>query len=185
MKICRKCKQDKEVEEFSKDKSSSDGRCSMCKQCTNTYKKSIRTRARELQALKMQDSTYREYIRTRDREWRRNNPILHLYRGAKKRAKEKGLEFNIEHSDVVITTHCPILGVEFVQGVKGDYQKSYSLDRIDSSKGYIKGNVRVISMRANTMKNNATYEELMAFALNIKTYMDEIVRSPSKDGVSE
>lgn len=37
---------------------------------------------------------------------------------------------------------------------------SPSLDRLDSSKGYVKGNVRVISKRANQLKNNATVEEM-------------------------
>jgi hypothetical protein len=43
------------------------------------------------------------------------------------------------------------------------------LDRIDNNEGYVKGNVAVISFRANTLKNNATAEELRAIA----DYMDE------------
>lgn len=39
-----------------------------------------------------------------------------------------------------------------------------SLDRIDNSKGYVRGNVMVISLRANAIKNNATAEELTAVA---------------------
>lgn len=34
-----------------------------------------------------------------------------------------------------------------------------SLDRIDSDKGYTRDNTRVISNRANTLKNNMTLEE--------------------------
>jgi hypothetical protein len=37
---------------------------------------------------------------------------------------------------------------------------SPTLDRIDNAKGYVKGNVCVISKKANTMKNNATPEEV-------------------------
>lgn len=39
-----------------------------------------------------------------------------------------------------------------------------SLDRWDSSKGYVPGNVFVISYRANTLKNSATYEEILKVA---------------------
>lgn len=45
-----------------------------------------------------------------------------------------------------------------------------SVDRIDSGKGYIKGNVWVISRKANVMKNNATFKELKEFAEWVKTF---------------
>jgi hypothetical protein len=76
---------------------------------------------------------------------------LRLFSAAKARAKAKDREFNIELSDIVIPTCCPVLGLSM---------KSPSLDRIDSSKGYVKGNVRVISKRANQLKSNATVEEM-------------------------
>lgn len=52
--------------------------------------------------------------------------------------------------------------MHYHRGVKQD--DSYSLDRIDSSKGYIKGNVWVISLRANRIKNDSTPDELRLIA---------------------
>jgi uncharacterized protein YfkK (UPF0435 family) len=79
---------------------------------------------------------------------------------AKMRAKAKGLPFNLELSDIIIPEVCPVLGIP-IRGAadRFDYQ-SASLDRLIPKLGYVKGNVNVISMRANTVKNNSTYEEL-------------------------
>jgi hypothetical protein len=52
--------------------------------------------------------------------------------------------------------------LEYHRGVKQD--NSYSLDRIDSSKGYVKGNIWVISLRANRIKNDSTPQELRLIA---------------------
>jgi hypothetical protein len=86
--------------------------------------------------------------------WVRNNPEKRMLARAKYRAKQKGLEFNIDISDINIPEVCPVMGIPLVvkSGVPGPAKNSPSLDRIDNSKGYIKGNVRVISAAANTQK---------------------------------
>ena len=83
-----------------------------------------------------------------------------LYNTAKKRAKKLKREFTIDVSDVVIPEYCPCLGVPLEKHT--DYAPS--LDRIDPSKGYVKGNVWVISVKANRIKNDATPAELTAVA---------------------
>ena len=118
----------------------------------------------------MSDVNYREKVKGRDRAWRRDNPVLHLYRGAKARAKRNNLEFSISREDIIIPDVCPLLEIKFIPGTKGDYKNSYSLDRIDPTKGYIKGNIKVISSMANTMKSDATKEELLIFSKNIQIY---------------
>ena len=50
---------------------------------------------------------------------------------------------------------------------------SPSLDRIDSTKGYVPGNVWVISNKANRMKSNAAAEELIIFAKSVLDYWDK------------
>lgn len=84
-------------------------------------------------------------------QYQKTSKQYRLWCSARARANTKGREFNIEVSDVVIPKVCPVLGIPM---------KSPSIDRIDSAKGYVKGNIRVISNRANTLKNNATVEEL-------------------------
>jgi len=58
---------------------------------------------------------------------------------------------------------CPITGVKLQ--LKQSYNKNYqaSLDRIDSSKGYIKGNVRYTSVSVNWLKSNLNDVHLKEF----------------------
>ena len=92
---------------------------------------------------------------------------------ARARAKKYGWDFNIEESDIVIPTHCPLLGIELyiAEGRKTVKDNSASLDRIDPTKGYVKGNILVISNKANTMKSNATPQELLKLATNLIKYI--------------
>lgn len=80
---------------------------------------------------------------------------------AKARAKARGVVFDIAHGDIIWNTHCPVLGLELVLNNPGHggAHNSPSIDRIDNSLGYVKGNVRIISNRANKLKNNMSKEE--------------------------
>jgi len=101
------------------------------------------------------------------RELRRANPARTMLVNAKYRAKQSGLDFDLEISDISIPELCPVLHVPLVVGKRDHYNPS--LDRIDNSKGYVKGNVQVISYKANAMKNSATREELLKFAYWVTT----------------
>jgi hypothetical protein len=101
-----------------------------------------------------------KWSRQNYRKTKKSNPEKHLFYAAKRRAKDNGLEFNIELSDIIIPKTCPILNTELVIGDRNSKKNSPSLDRVDSSKGYVKGNVRVISMKANAAKSNLSQEDI-------------------------
>jgi len=84
-----------------------------------------------------------------------------MIHNARRRAKEKGLVCTITEKDIPIPQFCPVLGIPLVFGIgtRVATANSPTIDRIDPTKGYIPGNVRVISYRANMLKNNMTYEE--------------------------
>jgi hypothetical protein len=92
------------------------------------------------------------------------NPERVLWQSAKERAAKYNLEFTINVDDIVIPQHCGILGIPLVKGRNKPIANSPSLDRIDCNLGYTKENIQVISFKANTMKSNATKEDLIIFA---------------------
>lgn len=98
------------------------------------------------------------------------NEASAMWSRAKYRAAHKGREFTITKEDIVIPERCPLLGIPLVchRGKGSQQGNSPSLDRKDPEKGYIKGNVWVISNRANTLKNDATIKELKMLVENLE-----------------
>jgi len=85
-----------------------------------------------------------------------------VFSQAKHRAKKSGMDFCIEHEDIDLPTHCPALGTKLDylrQNEVYTLETSPSLDRVNNNLGYVKGNVRVISLKANLLKKNGTLEE--------------------------
>lgn len=117
---------------------------------------------------------HRDEHKARLRKDREDNPALFMWYSAKSRAREKNLPFNIEISDVVIPPNCPIFGTPLVIGTgsgPGSNPNSPSLDRVIPSLGYVKGNIVVMSMRANAIKQNATAEEILAVGEFVKNFL--------------
>jgi len=177
-KVCNICKEEKDFEEFPKRSDRKSGCYGYCKICYNTRKKRERaaksSEYRETRIAWIENN--RDKCREADRKWyynnqqkkldykrnwNRANPERSILRNAKYRAKGLGLEFNLELSDIVIPDRCPALRIKIEGAAKGQPKDaSPSLDRIDNSKGYIKGNVAVISYKANRLKGDATISEL-------------------------
>lgn len=87
----------------------------------------------------------------------------------------QGFNFNLTIDDIKIPKYCPYLNIELSTDPK-DYEcPNYATaDRIDSSKGYVKGNVQIISMKANKMKSIASQEQLLQFSTNALKLIENI-----------
>lgn len=86
-------------------------------------------------------------------------PQYTMYYDARKRAVKLGLPFDIQPDDVLVPEVCPVLGARLGCGGR---ENSPTLDRLIPQLGYVRGNVRVISFRANRLKSDASPEELQA-----------------------
>lgn len=86
-----------------------------------------------------------------------------MWKRAKTRALRKGLPFDIGPADCRAPPQCPVFGA-FKLGSGDRFGMVPSLDRITPERGYVSGNVIVISSLANTIKNCWTREQLRAVA---------------------
>ena len=138
-KICEECNQSLNLNKFSLiDKwNSNSGTKNTCKKCS--------ARIRQVQKL--------------NKDWKEDAAKL-LYKNIKSRCKQTGREFSIDLEDIIIPEKCPVFGFDLKREDKKTWMFAPSVDRIDSSKGYIKGNITVVSRRANILKRDATVEEL-------------------------
>lgn len=179
---CSMCKCYKSKDNFSKSARYSRGYDYRCKDCNK--KRALEYHIDNKEALLTKWKTKRKN-RSEKEKFKESEKLKKHYREhyikimvmrARERARTNNLECDLDESDIVLPEVCPLLGVPFIYGDANNKWYTYSLDRIDSTKGYTKDNVQVITYLANTMKNKASKKELITFAKNIiKLLGDDIV----------
>ena len=125
------------------------------------YKRKERIKSRKRMAASRRNDP--EKHRVANRAWaartREKNPEKMLWFQARGRASTKGVPFDITPEDVVIPAHCPVFGFPLARSTGVKAYNSPSLDRFAPKKGYVRGNVFVISHLANQIKNSGTAEQ--------------------------
>lgn len=94
----------------------------------------------------------------------------HKFSRKKANAIKVGYTWTVTFGELEWPTYCPILGLELDYFAETRLENSPSFDRIDSNIGYEKGNVIIISWRANRIKNDGTEEEHRKIADFIKAH---------------
>ena len=121
-----------------------------CKECHKRYQREQRVR---------NNSSDVEY-----------HSIRENLNGARKRAKKYGYPFDIVIEDLMpFPTHCEIFDIELTYGENNKHSGA-SLDKVIPSLGYVKGNVKIISSRANNMKGDSTLDDLKNMIQYIEVY---------------
>ena len=151
-KRCSVCGEVKAYSEFYKRSGSRTGLRWECKRCGRDY----------YQAHSEQQAAAASARYSR-------NPVEMMCVHAKKRATKNGLEFSLKSEQLYRPTHCPVFGVELdYSGLSHRADNAASLDRIDSSAGYVPENSRIISWGANRKKRNLTLAELDAISAYVR-----------------
>lgn len=154
-KQCKICFHFKELCDFR-------GKRNVCKQCNN----------------------HKEWLRRKNNgsmvKWRENHQENVIFTRTRSVAKQKNIPFNLDLSDIIIPEFCPILGIKLQKSyIKGNpLPSSPSVDKINPKKGYTKGNIAIISFRANRIKNDATEEELQKVLDYVKHQNQVKCRTP-------
>ncbi len=102
-----------------------------------------------------QDIKYRNAKKRQAKQWIERNHTKWLLRQIKLLAKKTGIKFNLTISDIVVPKRCPVFGIPLRRGV-GHSCDNPTVDRVDAKRGYVKGNIAVMSRLANSMKGHAT-----------------------------
>lgn len=133
----------------------------------------------ELNKHKIKQNQLRWNKKNRDRlkknaqKYAENNREKILLTSSKQRAEKSNIEHTISEEDIIIPELCPFLNIPLTtfRG-RGRQKTNASIDRIDSTKGYIPGNIQIISDLANRMKQDASQQELITFAQGVLRLYD-------------
>jgi len=167
VKICSKCKSDKEFDCFAKGKCYSDGYQTICKECQKAFRK-----LRKYDELRREAPDYKEYNDKRNKEYSAtvNGRARYLHNSAKKRALEKNLEFDLPFEFIAMFLQfgvCQKTGIRFDlssgKGRKCRNPFAPSIDRINSFEGYTPGNVQFVCDMYNHGKGQHTDDEFIRF----------------------
>ncbi len=139
-KQCGRCREMLSVDMFNKNRYNKDSYDNRCRQCNK--------------------AVWRNGIEDRR--------IPNLISRCKTLAKKNNFPFNLAIEDITIPERCPVLGILLIFGKESDNinwrDNSPSIDKIIPELGYVRGNIIIVSYRANRIKNDATIDELQLVA---------------------
>lgn len=155
--LCKPCSDRSRIySSNTRNKNVQNGKCKQCGRPNDTDKLSCSRCQKMRKIYNINNDRY-----NRENRW---NHILFEY--ARNRAKKKGFEFSIEVSDIPNPRglSCPVFGWPFEFAVGHKVNQSATVDRIDSSMGYVPGNIQLLSSLANSIKSDAPAETILAVA---------------------
>jgi len=182
MKFCTKCKTDKPLTDFAKNKRSKDGLSYHCSDCRRQYRedtKDRRSKSHKKWIKNNQDKwkKYRKdwYDKNKEREqeaWRQRkidpiNRSRRLLNLARSRAKKSGLEFNLTKEWLLPKLEkgtCEVTNIPFTLSITGNGPFIPSLDRKNPKIGYTTDNTQLVIFCYNCAKGNWSHSDVIKMA---------------------
>jgi hypothetical protein len=159
-RFCRRCSETKPISAFDyRSGNRSHQVKSWCHQCTRNYFNAYMKR-------RYHENPQR-YIKGR-KDRHASNPARVMLTSAKRRARDYKMECTITLADIIVPEFCPVFGIRLAVANGRSAKNSPTIDRIDNTKGYIPGNIWVISRIANDLKRDASLADLEALVEAIK-----------------
>lgn len=163
-KVCKDCKKRKPISKFHNLSVSPDKKSYICIECRNEisrkYRRENREMIREKSRIKLKDPIVRGAL------------ILKI--GLAQRHRITGVKYDKKTFTLPYLrdllrnqTHCLCCQCKFnikPKETRKPHNNAPSLDRVNTKKGYVKGNVALICWRCNALKSNATSKELRRIA---------------------
>lgn len=119
-----------------------------CRLCTNAYQKARHRRIAATPRIR----------EIEEHGHKKSHPLYRAVQSARERAKQAGVAFDLDIWQLSVPSVCPVLGIPLDSS---DLHHTPSIDRFVPSKGYTHQNVRIMSFRANSIKTDATADELL------------------------
>lgn len=148
-KRCSKCKEILPLSKFYSDpRNKKHGRTSACGQCI-----------------------YKQQMRYRDKSY-----FMTTHHNKASECRRKGVPYDLDQDYLksIWTEECPIFGFKFTPREGRHLPTCPNLDRIDPTKGYVKGNVVWISRKANLIKSDASLADIE----KVVDYLKQKTREP-------
>lgn len=173
VKTCGQCKATKQTFDFYKDKTKKLGVASTCKECAKelSYKYYLKNNKSINKRISVYAKSYTPKF---------NRDIDSRLRNLCTKARGRSKEFNLIDTDLLdlwdkqngrcAYTKLPLLAT-------ANQFNTVSLDRVDSSKGYVVGNIQLVCAAINKMKQEYTEEMFLLFCLLV-TQNSKLSESP-------
>lgn len=172
MKICRICGKNKRIGSFGLQlqRSGNRTRRSACIKCLSTVRTAIKNRS--VENIERAREAVRKSCRNRRRSvdgWCGRTVSALRFKSIKRNIP---FDLTIEYvrSIFPVDGKCPALRRDFVMGDRSMFNPT--LDRIKADRGYVMGNVVIVSRRANWVKNDASHKEIQMVAKWLKSALD-------------